>query len=178
LWRDKFFEASFSCRESQEKLVRLEKRHQRAAREQERLELEFATTRNEGGDGALGEDQFAHSHAELQLCSPWHSSELLRLRHSVFVAALGVHRAFADCAVEPIRHHLGILMESLTLDGFGDEKRDLLIPDVWSTLFLLVPVVSTTFASVSRMFAGLTPESLGWLLIKPVRHFPKLLSEL
>jgi superfamily I DNA and/or RNA helicase len=56
------------------------------------------------------------------------------------------------------------------MDGFGTRslgspERDALIPHIWSTLFLVVPAVSTTFASMARMFSKVGPAEFGWLLV-------------
>lgn len=49
--------------------------------------------------------------------------------------------------------------------GLPTAEKQALVPDLWSTLFLVVPLLSTTFASVERMLGALPPESLGWLLV-------------
>ena len=76
-----------------------------------------------------------------------------------------LHRAFIDAAARPVRHNLNALMDGFGVRSLGNAERDALIPHLWSTLFLLVPVVSTTFASVARMFGRIDPEEFGWLLI-------------
>ena len=40
-----------------------------------------------------------------------------------------------------------------------------MLSDLWSSLFLVIPCLSTTFASVGTMLKDLPVESLGWLLI-------------
>jgi superfamily I DNA and/or RNA helicase len=36
---------------------------------------------------------------------------------------------------------------------------------IWQSLFMIVPVISTTFASLARQFRDLKPDSIGWLFV-------------
>src|SRR5262249_42282633 len=60
---------------------------------------------------------------------------------------------------------LGALMNVMGGRRPRSEAQEALLGDLWATLFLAVPLVSTTFASVERMLGRLPPESLGWLLV-------------
>ncbi|MES0134403.1 ATP-binding protein [Mesorhizobium sp. M0016] len=113
----------------------------------------------------ISEDFFKRRHADKQKTAPWLDEKGARLRNDVFEAAIALHRAFVDAAAQPIRHNLNALMDGFGTRSLGSEEKDALIPHLWSTLFLLVPVVSTTFASVSRMFPKIGPEEFGWLLV-------------
>jgi len=78
---------------------------------------------------------------------------------------MALHRAFADAAAKPLRHNLAALMNVFTNQSLPSAEKQALLPDLWASLFLVVPLVSTTFASVNRMLGKLPPESLGWLLV-------------
>lgn len=104
-------------------------------------------------------------HEERHLLAPWFDDQMHRLRDDVFVAAMALHKAFVDAAAKPLRHNLGALMNVFAGRQMPDAAKEALIVDLWASLFLLVPAVSTTFASVERMLGKLPPESLGWLLI-------------
>ncbi|MGC8883372.1 MAG: DEAD/DEAH box helicase [Bryobacteraceae bacterium] len=108
---------------------------------------------------------FRWAHAEKHASTVWLDDSLNRLRHEVFVAALELHRAFVDAAARPLRHNLAALMNALLNPQRLSKANGSLLPDLWSSLFLVVPLVSTTFASVYRMLGALPPESLGWLFI-------------
>ncbi|WP_165402069.1 DEAD/DEAH box helicase [Rhizobium leguminosarum] len=108
---------------------------------------------------------FELSHADRQKTAPWLDAATSRLRNDVFEAAMAVHKAFVDAAAKPIRHNLNVLMDGFGTRSLGSPQKDLMIPHMWSTLFLVVPVVSTTFASVARMFPKLGSGALGWLLV-------------
>jgi hypothetical protein len=104
-------------------------------------------------------------HKELHSMPPWLSDDLHRQRDQVFEAALNVHRAFIGAAAKPVRNNLDALFRTFFGRAAWSPKMRPAMPALWSTLFLVVPVVSTTFASIERMIGFLPPESLGWLLI-------------
>lgn len=117
------------------------------------------------GGAPVDEFFFEQSAKKRQTAAPWFNEKLSRLRQDLFEQAMVVHKAFVDAAAKPIRHNLNILLDGFGTKSLGSSQKDALIPHMWSTLFLVVPVVSTTFASVSRMFGRLKPAELGWLLI-------------
>jgi hypothetical protein len=105
------------------------------------------------------------SHAERQTTPPWLDGQTARLRNDLFEAALALHKAFIDGAAVPIRHNCGIFLENFGTKSLGAPQKDSLIADLWTSFFLMVPVVSSTFASAGNMLSGLGREDLGWLLI-------------
>ena len=100
---------------------------------------------------------------EREKSSPWADEEFTAARTELFLAALGLHKAFLTATAPTVRGNLNALMDILA--GRGPRPRAATMRAAWQTFFLMVPVVSSTFASVDRLFAGFGRESLGWLLI-------------
>jgi len=108
---------------------------------------------------------FELPHEDMQQASIWFGEAENRIRDDLFESAIRLHRAFIDGAADPLRQNLSVFVESFGTRSLGTSEKDALIGDLWASFFLVVPVVSTTFASVNRMFSRLEPEALGWLLI-------------
>lgn len=133
----------------------------------ERLFLEKNTKHARAGLGAEIPDAefFGRPHEVIQLLNVWFDKDKNRLRDQVFEEAMRLHRAFIDCAADRIRQNLAAFMDTFGTRTLGTLEKDALIPEMWASFFLVVPVISTTFASVHRMFSRLKPETLGWLLV-------------
>ncbi len=99
-----------------------------------------------------------------ELSSPWADPEWNDARVKVFLTALQLHKAFIIANADTMRKSLHGAMDILSgkvPKGVDNES----VEAAWTTLFFVIPVVSTTFASFDRLFAHLGSESLGWLLI-------------
>jgi len=99
---------------------------------------------------------------DLQRTAFWQNGEINRLRSELFLAAMSLHQAWLYQALE-LRHFRDFIF---TLSKFLSAPH--LHPSplrCWQTLSMFVPVISTTFASVSRMLSGVKSEEIGWLMI-------------
>jgi len=150
----------------------LERKPPPSQHEIEKLERSIEPMRAVLGDRMLDADFWGREHARLHLSSAWMPEALQRKREDLFAAAMAVHKAFVDAAAARVLHNLSIFMGVLGGGAGPDEKRPELLTDLWSTFFAVVPAISTTFASVPRMFEQLLPESLGWLFIDEAGQAP------
>ena len=58
-----------------------------------------------------------------------------------------------------------LLRKKLDLNGMTEHERSLVIQTLWDSLFFLVPVVSSTFASIQTMLADIGQGGIGTLII-------------
>jgi hypothetical protein len=96
--------------------------------------------------------------------APWMDEQFAAARSRVFLAALDLHRAVLTNEPALARKNLQAVMDVVNGDAPGDLGADTVLA-AWQMLFFVVPAVSTTFASLSRMFGKLGREALGWLFI-------------
>lgn len=109
-------------------------------------------------------DMLSESPRDKELTAPWADSDWEAARVGVFLAALDLHDAFVFDAGRPLQNNLRGMMQLLR----GKAPVDIpagVANTLWASLFLIVPVVSTTFASFARQFCHLGRESLGWVMI-------------
>jgi AAA domain len=157
--------ASQQLANAQHNLKSSQSAHTEGAERVKRSKEAVEAYRSQLGPRFIDETFADREHADRHKLAPWFDDAANRLRDDVFVAAMALHKAFVDAAAKPLRHNLGALMNIFAGRKLPDAAKQALVPDLWSSLFLVVPVISTTFASVERMLGQLPPESLGWLLI-------------
>ncbi|MDH6710507.1 hypothetical protein P3T27_007257 [Kitasatospora sp. MAA19] len=98
-----------------------------------------------------------------ELGSPWSDEAWSTARSDLFLRALDLHRALVAGTAKKTRGNLQVLMELMA--GTSGPVPDEEVQRAWQALFLLIPVVSTTFSSIGTMFARLGRGSIGWILV-------------
>ena len=99
-----------------------------------------------------------------ELSSPWMDREWSLARAKVFLAALRLHQEFIHANAKEFRQNLDALSDVLSGNLPANASTES-VRAAWDSLFLIIPVISTTFASFDRLFPFHDKESIGWLFI-------------
>lgn len=103
-----------------------------------------------------------------QISGFWSDENLNQKRAELFQLALELHEAWI---VESIRYGFSANILSLKnlISGQHLQGNPKAVEEaaliIWQSLFMMVPVASTTFASVSFLFRYLGERSLGWIFV-------------
>lgn len=116
------------------------------------------------GPAAVDEGWWSRSRDKQETGQAWVDDELHALQAEVFGAAMAVHEQFARRAGQQMATNLRAWMH-LQSGEVRQPGATQLATDVWRSFFLLVPMVSTTFASMARLFSGVNAGALGWLVV-------------
>lgn len=109
------------------------------------------------------ENVFRTGNEKMQPSNPLKNAEFDKAREELFYHALVLHGSFVINSYK-WRCNLYSLLAFWDNKYTVDEK-ELIFPHLLNSLFFLVPVVSTTFASVQRMLEYIGKEQLGLLIV-------------
>jgi hypothetical protein len=110
------------------------------------------------------ENWFSADNREKEKAAPWLDEEFNDARSRLFLAALDLHKSFIHDQRQVLKSNLFAAYDVLTSAAPSTASTSA-VRAAWESLFLVVPTISTTFASLPRVFASLGAERLGWLLI-------------
>jgi hypothetical protein len=98
----------------------------------------------------------------VQARAPWLTERINQARAMLFIAALGLHQAWVREATG-LGANLSAVGKLLSRpDAFEEE----IAAHIWQSLFMVVPAISTTLASVERMCAAVGEGAFGHIIIE------------
>lgn len=99
-----------------------------------------------------------------EMSSPWSDETWIEARTTVFLRALALHKVFMQANATIFRQNLTVAKDILEGTAPKDAPKEAIVA-AWRSLFFVVPVLSSTFASFDRLFKHLGQDDIGWLLV-------------
>lgn len=106
------------------------------------------------------------SNEQTQVSSPWITTEWNKLREELFYKSLQLIKSYIQNE-NGVKQNLRIFraIKDNVETGYTKEERNKILKECYHTLNLLIPVLSTTFASVKKAFEGFDANDLGLVII-------------
>lgn len=105
---------------------------------------------------------YEKSNEEIHKLAPYSSEKINKLRSEIFLTSLELQQWAIMANAKQFWNNLNFFFVMLSGKAQVSAK---LSATLWNTFFFCVPVVSTTLASVARLFKFADSESIGWLLL-------------
>lgn len=125
-----------------------------------RLENEAAGLKKCVADISVKKLDFTVDYETLQLSNPWFDTEYRRMQSRLFITALRVRKQFLYENKKNIKAAYLIWSKQ-----YSHLEHKIVISEAWNWMNMVIPVISSTFASFSRMCANLGKESIGHLFV-------------
>lgn len=145
----------------------INKLREQAQKLQSRLdEIEIFKKKFSDQNVILPTSSFWHEemYEERQQSVLWQTNELNFKRGLLFLKALKVQKVFLKMNARPVNAALTLLRNLRSVNLNIAEQRTY-VANMWNTLHLVFPVMSTTFASFSSMYKGMGKDFIGYLFI-------------
>lgn len=124
------------------------------------LENEVASLKKRLADISGKRLDFTVDYETLQLSNPWFDAEYRRMQSKLFITALRVRKQFLYENKKNIKAAYLIWSKQ-----YGHLEHKIVISEAWNWMNMVIPVISSTFASFSRMCANLGTATIGHLFI-------------
>ncbi|GHE11433.1 DEAD/DEAH box helicase [Streptomyces alanosinicus] len=157
------FSAEQAVAQAEHDLASCRHRHAAAQAHLEEMEQTVEQAHEDWGDH-VPQEAWIHDDTARELAAPWGDEEISAARAELLLAAMELHKAFLRCTARTMYANLMAAMDAVA-GAIPKTVSGEHVKAAWQSLFLLVPVVSTTFASLDRVFGRLGSEALGWLFI-------------
>lgn len=113
-------------------------------------------------EDTIPNDEFWSSGLEnIHLSSPWNNKTINVKKGQMFVESLRLHKKLIAENKSIFLNNLKVM--KLILEGKIKDKE--VINASWKTYFMICPVVSTTFSSLSKVFKGVNEGSFGFMFV-------------
>ena len=143
---------------SEQRLASLERRLEAERSECAPLQARYT-------DVLLPDESLNLEAADIQRTSFGHCEALNHARGQLTARAFELHQAWLVAVYADRKNHLWSTLNALMPTLNGDIHDHDAAKALWQMLFLIVPVVSSTFASVANQFKALNEGEVGWLFI-------------
>lgn len=144
-------------KELQQKKVRLDKKL---------VELEGVKEKYQDEGVVLSDDAFwaPEYYEERQVAAIWQSHDINFKRGLLFLKAMKVHKVFLQKSNQQVKLSLAMFQE-LKSNNLNVKANRVNIEKMWKILHLVVPLMSTTFASFSSMYDAVGANFIDYLFI-------------